>query len=141
MKPPGLRTDEAAIRGTFFKTAYCSVALEILDDVIAGPHPCRTIVRSQPIPPELFQLPEPWVGHIETAPLLFVSSKPSIGDDKHATRSSSSEQVWDSHVNLFDPRAGYTKDGIYTVLSNGARNSRWVPRSIGKDRIDPVLRI
>ena len=44
-------------------------------------HPCHSIVSLQP--PERFQKPEPWRGHIDTAPILFVSSNPSIrGDDQ-----------------------------------------------------------
>ena len=31
---------------------------------------------------ENFQIPEPWVGHIDKAPLLFLSSNPSISDDE-----------------------------------------------------------
>jgi hypothetical protein len=51
-------------------------------------HPCAAIVLSQwgDIPAETriahwrraHQLPEPWVGHIDRAPILFVSSNPSI---------------------------------------------------------------
>ena len=39
-------------------------------------HPCADIVGLQP--PDQFQAPEPWRGHIDAAPILFVSSNPSI---------------------------------------------------------------
>ena len=39
-------------------------------------HPCAGIVGLQQ--PAQFQKPEPWRGHIDTAPILFVSSNPSI---------------------------------------------------------------
>ena len=39
-------------------------------------HPCAGIVGLQP--PDQFQVPEPWRGHIDAAPILFVSSNPSI---------------------------------------------------------------
>ncbi len=45
------------------------------------PHPCREIIKSQgQTYPNLFQIPEPWVGHIDKAPLLFLSSNPSIDE-------------------------------------------------------------
>ena len=43
-----------------------------------GGHCCHEIVCSQRAGD--FQAPEPWRGHIETAPILFVSSNPSIAD-------------------------------------------------------------
>jgi hypothetical protein len=62
-------------------------------------HPCAEIVRSQGAT-ELtdFQVPEPWSGPISTAPILFVSSNPSISksfppsdlDEEYPTGSSSS---------------------------------------------------
>ena len=41
-------------------------------------HPCYTVVTSQPAERGTFQVPEPWTGHLDTAPILFVSSNPSI---------------------------------------------------------------
>ena len=41
-------------------------------------HYCHEIVCSQPA--DDFQVPEPWRGQIATAPILFVSSNPSIAD-------------------------------------------------------------
>ena len=43
-------------------------------------HPCSAIVRLQP--PDAFQAPEPWRGHIESAPILFISSNPSIDGEE-----------------------------------------------------------
>ena len=40
-------------------------------------HPCGDLVRSQR-QDKAFQLPEPWSGDLEHAPLLFLSSNPSI---------------------------------------------------------------
>lgn len=46
-------------------------------------HPCTKIVRSQDIRgPAEFQVPEPWSGRIETAPILFISSNPSISTEE-----------------------------------------------------------
>lgn len=43
-------------------------------------HPCAKIVGQQSS--SAFQAPEPWRGHIETAPILFVSSNPSISGEE-----------------------------------------------------------
>ena len=46
-------------------------------------HPCGKIVISQNVRSvEKFQVPEPWSGRIKTAPILFISSNPSIADDE-----------------------------------------------------------
>lgn len=46
-------------------------------------HPCAKIVRSQETQdPSEFQIPEPWSGRIETAPILFISSNPSISTEE-----------------------------------------------------------
>lgn len=41
-------------------------------------HACAEIVRVQDAAD--YKVPEPWSGHIETAPILFVGANPSIGD-------------------------------------------------------------
>jgi hypothetical protein len=46
----------------------------------AAEHPCSEIVDYQrSLNLDKFQVPEPWSGHIEKAPILFLSSNPSIG--------------------------------------------------------------
>ena len=57
--------------------AKCPVALTCLRERTA--HPCSTIVESQKTDEIDFHVPEPWSGHIVGAPLLFLSSNPSIG--------------------------------------------------------------
>jgi hypothetical protein len=44
----------------------------------ASPHPCQKVVHAQELRVAAHQLPEPWNGRIETAPILFVSSNPSF---------------------------------------------------------------
>jgi hypothetical protein len=56
-------------------------------------HSCSAIVRSQAGQDAgKFQVPEPWSGHIATAPILFVSSNPSI-DPKEAYPTA----TWSNH--------------------------------------------
>lgn len=61
-----------------FNIARCKHALEYIKGSLAETHPCYEICSTQPQNSNCFQVPEPWRGDIEHAPLLFVSSNPSI---------------------------------------------------------------
>jgi uracil-DNA glycosylase len=88
-------------------------------------HPCRRVVAAQGLPRSRHQLPEPWGGHIETAPILFVSSNPSFNDSE----------------NPF-PRWGWADDKIemyFTTRFDGTFRSvhYWtVVRAIARDVLD-----
>lgn len=90
-------------------------------------HPCRKIVEYQRKEFGIgsydeFQLPEPWVGEIDIAPILFVSSNPSIGEDTHARGGSVDEDVWESHHLAFGgARRRYIDEGIRTVGADGTK--------------------
>ncbi len=69
-----------------------------------GPaHPCARIVSVQSgIPPTARHLPEPWNGDLARAPLLFVSSNPSIDEDEaYPTASWPEEDVIDFFLHRF----------------------------------------
>jgi hypothetical protein len=113
------------VRETFDFVARCENVRRCLNDKTLV-HPCRTIVDYQSAPAwggdtyETFQLPEPWVGEIDHAPILFLSSNPSIGKDRHALGASSPDEIWDSHHFLYGGGRGtYTIDGKYKTDSNG----------------------
>lgn len=72
--------------------ARCPVLAGVLDDRADVPRqPCAPVALTQwgGLSPEdrrkrwrrVHQVPEPWVGHLREAPLLFVSSNPSIGGE------------------------------------------------------------
>lgn len=64
-------------------------------------HPCTKIVGLQP--PEALQAPEPWRGHIDVAPILFISSNPSIsGHEVFPPSDWTDTQVIDHYQNCFD---------------------------------------
>lgn len=77
-----------AARDHLLAVAHCPVVAEVLQDQAPG-HQCERVVLSQwdgRTPEErlahwqrFHQLPTPWVGVLETAPLLFVSSNPRLG--------------------------------------------------------------
>ena len=69
---------------------------------------------------EEFQLPEPWVGQIDKARILFVASNPSIGDDDHARGDSDGNIVWESHHLAFGGGSRpYIINGIKTTNDKG----------------------
>ncbi|WP_053764629.1 hypothetical protein [Leptospirillum ferriphilum] len=73
--------------------AHCSEVKRFLasKDII---HPCSKIVLSQASP---FQLPEPWNGNLVFAPILFISSNPSINEKEEYP-----DYSWeDSHIVSF----------------------------------------
>jgi len=112
-----------AVRRTFESIARCPN----IQACYAGHGlPCRTIVQYQIQEHGAgtyshFQVPEPWVGRIDVASVLFVSSNPSIGKDEHACGATSNQEIWDSHHFAFggDGHRAYIKDGIYTTDASG----------------------
>jgi uracil-DNA glycosylase len=71
---------------------------------------CREILRCQTTVNR--QLPVPWVGDIEKAPIIFISSNPALKDNEYVALDSwTDKQVIDIHVNAFEPNKHWTKDG------------------------------
>lgn len=48
----------------------------------SGENPCRAIINYQSPNNSHWQIPEPWNGNIESAPILFLLSNPSYSDDE-----------------------------------------------------------
>ena len=64
-------------------------------------HPCAGIVGLQNAAD--FQVPEPWRGRIDTAPILFLSSNPSIAEnDPFRASSSTDDEIIRYYQNGFD---------------------------------------
>ena len=75
-------------------------------------HPCSKIAGVQPS--DVYQVPEPWSGHIEEAPILFISSNPSINEDEHfPTPLWSQTDTIDYFQRRFDRDAGYVSEQAY----------------------------
>lgn len=70
-------------------------------------HPCSTIASIQPNLD--YHVPEPWSGHVDTAPILFVSSNPSISEsERYPTPLWDYTDTIDFFQRRFDPDAGYS---------------------------------
>lgn len=87
-------------------------------------NPCEKVVRSQGVSNlDYFQVPEPWNGDIVQAPLLYLSSNPSVSDvEEYPAWSSSDELIHDFFVHRFgggikawvkSGKHGLARDGSY----------------------------
>lgn len=95
--------------------AHCPIAQACL----AGDRglPCCQIVSSQVARAETFSVPEPWSGHLETAPILFLSSNPSLGtDEAYPTASWPAARVADFFDARFEQREEPWVDGHMRAL-------------------------
>ena len=81
-------------------------------------HPCAIIVGTQQ--PGNFQAPEPWRGHIDSAPILFISSNPGIGGSQGFPPSDwTDEQVIAHYQGCFDQEnlaPSYIDEKLYSSI-------------------------
>ena len=83
-----------------------------------GSHPCATVVGVQAVANR--KVPEPWSGHIEKAPILFVGSNPSIGDGDADPTSSWTEA---DTVSYFQRR--FDRDAVWVPPSEFNKVKFW----------------
>ena len=90
--------------------------VRICVDRARGVHPCSETVLSQPYNKiGEYQVPEPWSGHLETAPILFLGSHPGISVTEDFPRWSwTDEEISDYFANRFG-------GGRKTWIANGTR--------------------
>lgn len=93
-------------------------------------HPCHRIVTSQSPAEESFQMPEPWNGRLASAPLLFLSSNPSIGQGAEYPRDSwPDDEIEDFFTNRFGGgRKAWVEGGNRALLldgNHGNANAFW----------------
>ena len=104
--------------------SHCPIAKSIIK-FSSSDSPCREIVESQDVEAiDDFQLPEPWSGKLSLAPVLFLSSNPSISStEQYPTWTWSNEMVADYFENRFcggikqwirDGKYGLRKDNTYS---------------------------
>lgn len=102
--------------------SHCPVAAAVRSGQV-GCDPCQNIIRSQKA--STFQLPEPWSGRIDVAPILFLSSNPSIDElEMYPDSSWEPNQVIDFFQNRFSsPSRWVTR--LCALRKDGTR-TRWV---------------
>jgi len=107
-----------------------NLLLEIINcpNIKDGPNPlnpCSEIVNCQDIYPK--QLPEPWNGELTQAPILFLSSNPSINIcEEFPTKDWEKEKIFDFFNNRFSNKSKWVKNELYPLLKNGEYNKTWV---------------
>ena len=127
--------------------ARCPVVRGIRDRTVELHEYCQEIVEVQK-DATTFQVPEPWVGWIEHAPILFISSNPSI--DLHEVFPTDDREEWpdqriiDFFQNRFSSPKGWVKDGkvlrrdgysgrkVRFWMSAGRRASEVLQKDLGK---------
>ena len=91
-------------------------------------NPCRKIVQSQESTLSQHQVPEPWSGNIEQAPILFISSNPSISDsEEYPTLSWSDSEMSDFFNNRFGGGRKAWAEGGRKSLQRDGTYSRVIP--------------
>lgn len=103
---------------------HCSEVEAVWQD--AASHPCRRIVATQPAKPEEFQVQEPWAGHVSRAPLLFISSNPSISSrEPYPVWPESADKRVDFFEERFGPGQAQVKDGVFGPLREQNPDGTW----------------
>jgi hypothetical protein len=98
------------LRQLLGEISHCSVAKAIRLGDSPVFVPCHNVVSLQA--GKSFQLPEPWSGHIDTAPLLFISSNPSIDElEVYPDESWEDEKTTDFFQKRFTSEDGSVIDG------------------------------
>ena len=91
-------------------------------------HPCHLVVCFQDAAG--YHVPEPWQGHIETAPILFVSLNPGYGENQvFPTPEWTDADTIDFFRRRFDEEAGWTRHAagnrIYLRVKDSNGNKRF----------------
>ena len=90
-------------------------------------HHCKAIVMCQQATLEEFHLPEPWSGDLKNAPILFLSSNPSIAKkEKYPVSSWTNEQKVDFFINRFNKSRPWVKNGLFPLMQDGTYKDKWV---------------
>lgn len=86
-------------------------------------NPCYKIVTNQD--KENFQLPEPWNGDLENAPVIILGSNPSINEEEmYPDLSWNIDEKFEFHSERFSGK--WTKDQKYVMLKDGSYDTKSV---------------
>jgi hypothetical protein len=112
-----MNPDESA-RDLLLEITHCPNVVSWFQNRIQN-HPCRRIIESQGSSSiDGFQVPEPWSGRLLEAPLLFLSSNPSIGErDEYPSKSWRDQEVEAYFNRRFEQSIA---DGVRTRQQDGS---------------------
>ena len=85
-------------------------------------HPCRRIVQEQSAQSiEDYMMPEPWMGNLATAPILFLGPNPKLGTGyEYPSLRDPDDEIQDFFNNHFGGgRKEWTKDGVRYITTEG----------------------
>lgn len=118
--------DKKIISGNSDEVTDLLLEIARCDNIHGNNSHCQTIIQTQSA--DDFQLPEPWSGDLENAPILFLSSNPSIGmKEKYPISSWTDEQIIDFFSNRFGGGLEeWTSNGRHTLLNDGSFKKTWV---------------
>ena len=116
----GVSTERRPTDELLLGIANCPNVARCLDQPGSG-HACAKVVGAQRGFDGEHVLPEPWSGHLETAPILFVSSNPSISGGELAPRMGWSDEQM---VDFYRYRFGDGSRGVDQKRNLGTE-SRW----------------
>lgn len=102
----------------------CPIAASIRAGQPGPRQKCEKIVLAQT--GMIFQPPEPWSGQIDKAPILFLSSNPSISEEEmYPNPSWETERITEFFQNRFDSPSGWVDSHLCALKRDGARTG-WV---------------
>ncbi len=100
-------------------------------------HPCAEVVRSQG--PAGRQVPEPWSGRLDAAPILFVGSNPSISEDGGFPTQSWSERDTVSYFSRrFDEHGGWVSPREFNQVRYWTMVRSHANALLGRDAVPGV---
>ncbi|WP_127077578.1 uracil-DNA glycosylase family protein [Rhodomicrobium lacus] len=105
------------------KIARCPLVESWYDDHLIS-NKCYEILTTQQVEFSAHQIPEPWSGDITKAPILFLSSNPSIDNNsKYPVWDWPDDQIEDYFSNRFGGRQQWIEDGIRCLNNDGSRTT------------------
>ena len=100
-------------------------------------HPCAGIVGLQTA--DAFQAPEPWRGHIDTTPILFLASNPSIGGSYEFPPARwSDDRIIDYYQRSFDRDGGHIDEKGYNSVAFWCGVRARATEILGRDAVPGV---
>lgn len=123
----------SAYKKLMFEIASCSYVTQAKS---CGDHACCVLVKSQT---GSWQMPEPWAGHLDSAPLLFVGSNPAISEEEEYPEDSwPPEKIYNFFHDRFDPESTWVRHR--RVLNKDGKRGKAVRfwRAV-QERADEIL--